>query len=303
MSTSPGRAGSREPIPPFSTDAANPLGIQGVEFIEFAASRPQALGRVLAMMGFELVAMHRSREVALYRQGDMNLVVNATATTGMPHDDEPRIAAIALRVGDAQAASDHVIERGAWGTSPHPGAMELNIPAVHGVGGSRIYFVDRWRDVSIYDVDFLPLPTAQRHPPAIAGAHWFGIVQYVGVDRSADWTAFYRELFAFRELAGGERFGVLPRGTLLRSPASPAGAGFMIQLVEPRQLVSSEREMFQRIGIGVPDVPAAVRQFQERGVEFLQAGGVQPSACGAVTRTYLGSVMFELVRSIGDDRP
>ena len=60
-------------------DATNPLGLDGIEFIEYATSKPQALGQVLEMMGFRPVARHRSREVLLYRQGDMNVIVNAHA--------------------------------------------------------------------------------------------------------------------------------------------------------------------------------------------------------------------------------
>ena len=65
--------------------------------------------------------------------------------------------------------------------------MELNIPAIHGVGASRIYFVDRYRDFSIYDVDFTLNPGVDAHPPALANLHWFGLVQYIGSDRMEDW--------------------------------------------------------------------------------------------------------------------
>ncbi len=71
-------------------DVANPLGLDGIEFVEYATSRPQALGQVLEMMGFRPVARHRSREVLLYRQGGMNVVINAhvSATPRVaPHRD------------------------------------------------------------------------------------------------------------------------------------------------------------------------------------------------------------------------
>ena len=85
---------------------ANPLGLAGIEFIEYATSKPQALGHVLEMMGFRPIARHRSREVMLYRQGQMNVIVNAH-DAGLSHtaspEDKPVIAAIALRVRDAHA--------------------------------------------------------------------------------------------------------------------------------------------------------------------------------------------------------
>ena len=106
--------------------------------------------------------------------------------------------------------------------------MELNIPAIHGVGASRIYFVDRYRDFSIYDVDFTLIPTVDAKPPALTGLHWFGVVQYIGNDRMEDWTAFYGELFGFQPVPDEEAdriqegHGAFPPGVIARitAPAS-----------------------------------------------------------------------------------
>lgn len=112
------------------------------------------------MMGFAPIARHRSREVLLYRQGSINVVVNAhlpTLPDGATPQDKPVIAAIALRVRDASSAYARALELGAWAVPPRVEVMELNIPAIHGVGKSRLYFVDRYDKFSIYDVDFLPI--------------------------------------------------------------------------------------------------------------------------------------------------
>ncbi|MCC2635677.1 MAG: hpd1, partial [Ramlibacter sp.] len=122
---------AREPLQDALSDEDNPVGLDGVEFIEYATTRPQALGQVLEMMGFRPVARHRSREVTLYRQGDMNVVVNAHPrdAEGATHGEEaPAISAVALRVRDARAAYRYALERGAWEVPTHPEAMELNIP-------------------------------------------------------------------------------------------------------------------------------------------------------------------------------
>ncbi|MFM2275252.1 MAG: hypothetical protein RL211_1124 [Pseudomonadota bacterium] len=273
-------------------EGPNPLGLEGIEFIEYATSKPQALGQVLETMGFRPVARHRSREVLLYRQGGINIIVNAHSS-GTALTEKPVIAAVALRVRDAGAAYRRALERGAWAVPVHVEVMELNIPAVHGVGTSRIYFVDRHKEFSIYDVDFTPIPTVDQRPPAIAGLHFFGIVQYIGNDRTEDWTEFYSALFGFSALPAEERFGILPKGRILRSPCN----SFYLQLIEPEPgvLDVEDDECLQRMGLGTPDVQATVAQLRQRGVEFVASKGAQLDSRGALTRTVMGSVMFELV--------
>ena len=277
----------------------NPLGLDGIEYVEYATAKPQALGQVLEMMGFRPVARHRSREVLLYRQGTMNVIVNAqpgVVRGQQAAGDAPRIVAIALRVRDARAAYDYALERGAWDVPMHAQVMELNIPGIHGPGGAHLYFVDRHKEFSIYDVDFTTIPTVDAQPPAIAGLRFFGIVQYVGRERTEDWCDYYRQIFGFSVLPEEQRFGIMPKGTLIESPCG----SFLLQLVEPDRttLVYDEEELFHRIGLGTPDVPAAVAALRARGVEFTEAapgGGLER---GALTRHYQQTVVFELVRDL-----
>jgi 4-hydroxyphenylpyruvate dioxygenase len=276
----------------------NPLGIDGIEFIEYATSQPQAFGSVLQSMGFIPTARHRSREVTLYRQGSMNLIVNShpDALPRMSAPTEtPELKAIALRVRDAAFAWRRSQDLGAWEMPTRASAMELNIPGIHGVGGSLIYFVDRYKDFSIYDVDFVPLPGVEARPLALAGLHYFGVVQTIRSDRTNDWIEFYEQLFGFTVLPEGKYFGILPKGTLLESPCRK----FYLQLIEPPpgsdDIVWEEGLL--RIGLGAPDVRAAVRILKERGVVFIDRGAVQPSERGALTQVYLGGITFELVKS------
>jgi 4-hydroxyphenylpyruvate dioxygenase len=291
---------AREPLLDSFSDEANPLGLDGIEFIEFATGKPQALGQVLEMMGFRPVARHRSREVLLYRQGGLNIVVNAhpldaDAQGQLP--ETPTIAAVAVRVRDARAAYRYVLERGAWEVPTHPEAMELNIPAIHGVGGSRIHFVDRYEEFSIYDVDFVPIPSVDPKPPAVAGIHFFGVVQYIGVGRTYDWIEFYSALFGTSLIPDEQRFGIMPAGKLLRAPALQLANRFMLQIIEPEPDSVDNRERLHRIGLGVPDVLAAVRALRALGMEFVESQAAHTEQRGAITKTYLGSVVFELVHS------
>jgi 4-hydroxyphenylpyruvate dioxygenase len=282
----------REAVP----EMPNRLGIDGIEFIEYATSRPQALGQVLESMGFRPVARHRSREIILYRQGGMNLVVNAhpddarvSATVG----GHPVISAVAFRVQNALKAHTRCMALGAWDVPSHVQAMELHIPGIRGPGGSRFYFVDRWQEFSIYDIDFVPIPTVDLKPPALDGMSYFGLVQYIGADRSPDWIAYYERMFDFSLIPDEQRFGILPKGTLMRSPCGR----FLWQLIEPDPMMDDDEapECLQRLGIGVPDVNAAVSLLKSRGVEFVESAQLHPEDRGALTRTVLGAVSFELV--------
>lgn len=279
------------------SEAANPNGLDGVEFIEYATAKPQALGHVLEMMGFCPVARHRSREVTLYRQGDINVIVNAHGN-GHALTDKPVLAAVALRVRDAAAAYRRALDLGAWAVPTRVEVMELNIPAIHGVGHSRIYFVDRYDQFSIYDVDFVPIPGVDQHPVATAGLHFFGVVQYIGNDRTEDWTEFYGELFGFTDLPPEQRFGILPKGRILRSPGV-AASRFYIQLIEPEigVLDVEDDEGLQRVGLGTANVLATVAELGKRGVEFVESRSVHTEKRGALTKTWMGSVSFELVHS------
>jgi 4-hydroxyphenylpyruvate dioxygenase len=274
-------------------EPSNPLGVDGIEFIEFATSQPQALGAVLQTMGFMPVARHRSREVMLYRQGGMNLIVNGhpNALPGLAAPaSTPALSAFALRVRDAAYAWRHTLDLGAWEMPTRASAMELNIPGVRGVDDSLIYFVDRYRDFTIYDVDFVPLPGSNA-TAAIAGLPPGSSDDPRGAPRMGRFTAALR----VSVLPGGQYFGILPKGTLLESPCHK----FYLQLIEPPPGAEDIEwdERLLRIGLGAPDVLKATRALRDRGVVFVDRDPVQPTEKGALTQVYLGGVTFELVVS------
>jgi 4-hydroxyphenylpyruvate dioxygenase len=279
-----------------SATLTNPLGIDGIEYVEYATLEPQAFGAALERLGFVAVARHRSREIVLYRAGGMNIIVNADPEVAGIKDEgstAPRLKAFALRVRDAAAAYAHCVDKGAWPVTPRVGAMELNIPAITGVGDSVIYFVDRYQEFSIYDVDFKKLPTATDANEALVGMHFFGIVQSIDEARTKEWVDFYEELFGFSVLPTGQYFGVLPKGTLLESPCHK----FYLQLVEPpeQSAMLAWTEKLARVGFGSRDIPGLVKQLTDRGVRFVESDSVHTSDRGAVT--YLGGTSFEFVKS------
>src|SRR4051794_28346067 len=141
----------------------NPIGTDGFEFVEYTAPDVSQLHALFEQMGFRAVGRHRSKSVTLYRQGEINFVVNAEpgshgALFAQAHG--PSACAMAFRVKDATTAYRTLIAAGAKPFANQVGPMELNIPAIEGIGGSVIYLVDRYGERSIYDVDFVPTDPA-----------------------------------------------------------------------------------------------------------------------------------------------
>src|SRR5499427_6708019 len=141
----------------------NPMGTDGFEFVEYTAPDPQLLRTLFERLGFPVVARHRSKNVTLHRQGDINFIINAEANSfaqSFAREHGPSACAMAFRVKDAAYAYKRAIELGAKPGPATAGPMELNIPSIQGIGGSLIYLVDIYGERSIYDVDFRPEPPA-----------------------------------------------------------------------------------------------------------------------------------------------
>jgi 4-hydroxyphenylpyruvate dioxygenase len=259
----------------------NPLGTDGFEFIEYAAPDPVALGQLFEQLGFTAIARHRSKNVLLYRQGEINFIVNAepgSFAQAFARVHGPSICAIAFRVGDAAAAYRKAIDQGAWGVEAHPGPMELNIPAIKGIGDSLIYLVDRYpregTGVSIYDVDFVPLPGVEQHPHGTGLTYIDHLTHNVHRGRMDEWASFYQRLFNFREV---RYFDIEGKLTGLKSKAmtSPCGkiripinesADDKSQIQE--YLLAYHGEGIQHVALGTEEIFTTVGALRVRGVAF-----------------------------------
>ncbi len=263
----------------------NPLGTDGFEFIEYAAPDPQALGALFRQMGFTAIARHRAKNVLLYRQGEINFIVNAepgSFAQAFARVHGPSICAMAFRVGDAARAYRRAVDLGAWGVEGHPGPMEVNIPAIKGIGDSLIYLVDRYpgapanagHDVSIYDIDFLPFPGVDQHPSGAGLIRIDHLTHNVHRGRMQEWADFYERLFNFREI---RYFDIEGKLTGLRSKAmtSPCGkiripinesADDKSQIQE--YLVAYHGEGIQHVALGTEDIFATVERLRAAEVAF-----------------------------------
>jgi 4-hydroxyphenylpyruvate dioxygenase len=259
----------------------NPLGTDGFEFIEYAAPDPAALGVLFEKMGFAAVARHRSKNVLLYRQGEINFIVNAephSFAQSFARVHGPSICAIAFRVKDAAFAYAQCVANGAWGVDNHPGPMELNIPAIKGIGDSLIYLVDRYPrnggGVSIYDIDFVPLPGVDQHPKGAGLATIDHLTHNVHRGRMQEWAGFYERLFNFREV---RYFDIEGKLTGLKSKAmtSPCGR-IRIPINESSDdksqiqeyLVAYRGEGIQHVALDTADIYGTVESLRRTGVVF-----------------------------------
>ena len=149
---------------------ANPAGTCGFEFVEYTAEDTAALAELFERLGFRAVARHRSKAVTLYRQNGINFIVNQEPDSfaqAFARAHGPSACAMAFRVADAGQAFERAIGLGAEPFEGRIGPMELNIPAIKGIGGSLIYLVDRFTAPSIYDIDFVPLEAGDRAPDGV----------------------------------------------------------------------------------------------------------------------------------------
>jgi len=260
----------------------NPLGTDGFEFVEYAAPDPQAMGRLFEQMGFTAIARHRAKNVLLYRQGSINFIVNAEPNSfaqSFARVHGPSICAIAFRVKDAARAYEECVANGAWGVEAHPGPMELNIPAIKGIGDSLIYLVDRYASadgagVSIYDIDFVPLAGVDQHPAGAGLTTIDHLTHNVHRGRMEEWASFYERLFNFREV---RYFDIEGQLTGLRSKAmtSPDGK-IRIPINESSDdrsqiqeyLVDYRGEGIQHVALGARDIHATVEALRAKGVAF-----------------------------------
>jgi 4-hydroxyphenylpyruvate dioxygenase len=257
----------------------NPLGLDGFEFIEFSAPEKGLLEPVFERMGFSRIARHRSKDVDLWRQGEINLIANYEPKSPAAYfaaEHGPSACGMAFRVKNARLAYEEAIARGAEPVETRTGPMELRLPAIRGIGGAMIYLVDRYGDaLSIYDIDFDYLPGVDRNP---AGAG-FKIIDHLTHNvyggRMAHWSSFYERVFNFREIRyfdiKGEYTGLTSRAMTapdgkIRIPLNEEGKAGGGQIEE--YLRAYNGEGIQHIAFSCDDLPACWDRLKAMGTPF-----------------------------------
>ena len=260
----------------------NPMGLAGFEFVEFASPMPGLLEPVFERMGFTLVARHRSKDVVLYRQGDINFIINREPKSVAGYfaaEHGPSACGMAFRVKDSHHAYNRALALGAQPMEMRTGPMELNLPAIKGIGGAPLYLIDRFEDgESIYDIDFKFIEGVDRHP----SGHGLKLIDHLTHNvyrgRMAFWADFYTRLFNFREIRffdiKGEYTGLTSKALTapdgkIRIPLNEESGRGSGQIEE--YLMKFNGEGIQHIALICDDLPATVDKLALAGVPLMTA--------------------------------
>jgi 4-hydroxyphenylpyruvate dioxygenase len=260
----------------------NPMGLMGFEFVEFASPVPNTLEPVFEQLGFTLVARHRSKDVVLYRQGEINFIVNREPKSPAGYfaaEHGPSACGLAFRVKDSHKAYELALARGAQPVEMNTGPMELRLPAIKGIGGAPLYLIDRFEEgKAIYDIDFEFIEGIDRHPVG----HGLKLIDHLTHNvyrgRMAYWASFYERLFNFREIRffdiQGEYTGLTSKAMTapdgkIRIPLneeSSRGAG---QIEE--YLMAFNGEGIQHIALSSDNLLKTVDSLSAAGVPLMNA--------------------------------
>ncbi len=260
----------------------NPMGLDGFEFVEFASPVPGTLEPVFDVLGFTAVARHRSKNVTLYRQGDINFILNEEPGSHAAYFAEehgPCVCGMAFRVKDSHAAYQRALEKGAQPINIPTGPMELRLPAIKGIGGAPLYLIDRYdENQSFYDIDFNFFEGVDRHPAGCGFSHIDHMTHNVYRGRMEFWANYYQRLFNFREIRyfdiKGEYTGLLSRAMTapdgkIRIPLNEEASQGIGQIEE--FLMAYNGEGIQHIALICDDLLECWDALKDRGLPFMTA--------------------------------
>lgn len=259
----------------------NPMGLNGFEFVEFSAPEPGQLEPVFTLLGFTKVAEHRSKHVHLWRQGDVNFIINyEPRSVAFYHAEEhgPCACGLAFRVADSHKAYQRAIDLGAQPIDIETGPMELRLPAIRGTGGAPLYLIDRYeRGSSIYDIDFNYLPDVDPYPEGLGLQVIDHLTHNVYRGRMDYWACFYEKYFNFREIRHfdiqGEQTGLTSRAMTapdnkIRIPLNEEGRGSSEGQIE-EYLLQYNGEGIQHIAFATDNLPEVLERLANSGVTFM----------------------------------
>ena len=263
--------------PPARISAENPIGTDGFEFVEFAHPQPERLAKLMLRMGYSPVARHKTKSITVYRQGDINFILNAepdSFATRFVSTHGPCAPSMAWRVVDAKHAFEHAVK---FGAEPYEGSDKtLEVPAIKGIGGSLLYFVDHYAGGnSPYTAEFEWTGERDQRPIGAGFYYLDHLTHNVKRGNMDRWFKFYSKLFNFRQIRFFDIEGRLT-GLFSRALTSPCGriripinesADEKSQIEE--YLREYKGEGIQHIAVGTDAIYDAVDVLAASGLDFM----------------------------------
>ncbi len=183
----------------------NPVGLQGIEFTEFASPNPEMLHKLFCEFGFSKTHRHKTLKVDLYSQNDIHFLLNQTPSsfaTEFSQSHGPSVSSMGWRVENAQKALKIAIERGARAclNGDLVDQKGQHVPAIYGIGDSLIYFIDQWNSPDLYSqLGFVP-----HENPVVNEEKGFLMIDHltnnVHQGTMEHWSQFYKNIFGFTEV-------------------------------------------------------------------------------------------------------
>ena len=257
---------------------SNPLGINGFEFVEFAAPDAALLHKLFANMGFVAVARHRKRAVTLYRQGDINFLVNEepdSFAAGFARAHGPSACGFGIRVADGEAARAHALGNGAEPITDKADTLALQVPVIAGIGGSALYLVADRKKPPVFDAEYDFFDGVDRHPQGFGLTFIDHLTHNVYQGNMDRWAGFYERIFNFREIRyfdiKGAKTGLVSRAMtapdgMVRIPINEA-TDDKSQIAE--YLDEYKGEGIQHIALFTDDIYESVEALKAHKVDFL----------------------------------
>ncbi|MDE1888167.1 MAG: 4-hydroxyphenylpyruvate dioxygenase [Gammaproteobacteria bacterium] len=262
------------------TTFENPMGVDGFEFVEFAAPDAKLLHDLFPRLGFTRVARHKRRKISLYRQGECNFLVNEepdSFAADFAKKHGPCACGFAIRFSKpATQLQEQALAKGAEKITHKEASKAVNVPVIAGIGGSMLYLVDRYgAKGEVYDAEFEYLPGAERHPKGFGLTfidHLTHNLYFGNMEKFAD---FYQQLFNFREI---RYFDIKGARTGLVSKAMTAPDGMVrIPLNQSSDKKSQINEYLdeykgegiQHVALFTNDIYVTVEAMRAKKVAFL----------------------------------
>ncbi len=264
---------------PQSSQFPNPMGIDGFEFVEFAAPNGADLHKLFRQLGFSAIAKHRTKNITLYRQGGCIFLVNEEPNSfaaDFAREHGPCACGFAIRVKDSAAAYERALANGGQAVTNKPDSKAVDAPVIKGIGDCMLYLVDRYGEHgSVYDGDFTPLPGAERNPQGFGLKFIDHLTHNLHFGNMAKWSDYYESIFNFREIRyfdiKGSKTGLISKAmtapdNMVRIPLNESS--------DPKSQINEYLDLYkgegiQHIALFTDNIYNTVEAMQEAGVQFL----------------------------------